>query len=44
VWSLTPRASRSHSVEGDDAGWYRSPQLLAVLVLILVVVLYIIFI
>ena len=44
VWSLTPRSSRTHSVEGDDAGWYRSPQLLGVLVLILVVVLYIIFI
>jgi SSS family solute:Na+ symporter len=44
VWSLTPRASRTHSVEGDDAGWYRSPQLLAALVLILVVVLYILFI
>ncbi|RTL66880.1 MAG: Na+/galactose cotransporter [Pseudonocardiaceae bacterium] len=43
VWSLTPRSSRTHTAEGDDAGWYRSPQLLAVLVLILVVVLYIIF-
>ncbi|GAY11571.1 sodium:solute symporter family protein [Pseudonocardia sp. N23] len=43
VWSLTPRASRTHSVEGDDAGWYRSPKLLGVLVLILVVILYILF-
>jgi SSS family solute:Na+ symporter len=43
VWSLTPRATRQHSIEGEDAGWYRSPGLLAVLVLVLTLVLYILF-
>lgn len=43
VWSLTPKADRTHSVEGDDAGWYRSPALLGTLVIVLVIVLYILF-
>jgi SSS family solute:Na+ symporter len=40
VWQLTPKESRSHETTGDDAGWYRSPVLLAGLVLGLTVVLY----
>ncbi|GAA4698674.1 sodium:solute symporter family protein [Pseudonocardia yuanmonensis] len=43
VWSLTSKEERVHSAEGDDAGWYRSPALLAVGVLVLTAVLYIIF-
>ncbi|MBP2369425.1 sodium:solute symporter family protein [Pseudonocardia parietis] len=42
VWSLTPKAARTHSTEGDDAGWYRSPAVLAVAVLALTVILYIV--
>jgi solute:Na+ symporter, SSS family len=44
VWSLTPASARSHTATGADAGWYRSPQLLGGLVLVLTVILYIIFI
>ncbi|MGE3286087.1 MAG: sodium:solute symporter family protein [Pseudonocardia sp.] len=40
VWELTPKDARTHSTTGDDAGWYRSPNLLGAGVLILVVVLY----
>ncbi|HZG88771.1 MAG TPA: sodium:solute symporter family protein [Pseudonocardia sp.] len=40
VWQLTPKESRSHATTGDDAGWFRSPALLAGLVLGLTVVLY----
>ena len=40
VWSLTPQADRTHTTTGDDAGWYRSPALLAVIVLVLTAGLY----
>jgi SSS family solute:Na+ symporter len=43
VYSLTPKADRTHSTTGDDAGWYRSPMLLGVGVLVLTVVLNIVF-
>jgi len=43
VYSLTPKADRSHSTTGEDAGWYRSPALLGGGVLALTTVLYIIF-
>ncbi|MET0234750.1 MAG: Na+/galactose cotransporter, partial [Kibdelosporangium sp.] len=43
VWSLTPRADRKHSVDGEDSGWYRRPGVLAVGVLALTVILNIIF-
>jgi SSS family solute:Na+ symporter len=42
VWSLTPKQTRSHSTTGEDAGWYRSPTLLGVLVLVLTAGLYLI--
>ncbi|MFB9905914.1 sodium:solute symporter family protein [Allokutzneria oryzae] len=44
VYSLTPKADRSHSVTGEDAGWYRSPTTLGVGVLVLTAVLSLIFI
>jgi solute:Na+ symporter, SSS family len=43
VWSLTPRKSRMHDVDGADRGWYRKPGVLAGGVLALTVVLNIIF-
>ncbi|MEJ2855573.1 MULTISPECIES: sodium:solute symporter family protein [unclassified Saccharothrix] len=43
VWSLTPKEDRRHSTTGEDAGWYRSPVLLGVGVLVLTVVLNIVF-
>lgn len=43
VWSLTPKESRTHASTGEDAGWYRSPVTLGVIVLVLTVVLYIVF-
>ncbi|AOS62301.1 sodium:solute symporter family protein [Actinoalloteichus hymeniacidonis] len=43
VWSLTPKADRTHSTTGRDAGWYRSPALLGSGALALAVVLNIIF-
>ncbi|MEU4441775.1 sodium:solute symporter family protein [Actinosynnema sp. NPDC050801] len=43
VYSLTPKEDRKHSTTGDDAGWYRSPVLLGVGVLVLTAVLNIIF-
>ncbi|PRY34345.1 sodium:solute symporter family protein [Umezawaea tangerina] len=43
VYSLTPKADRTHSTTGDDAGWYRSPALLGGGVLVLTTALYIIF-
>ncbi|RZQ59361.1 sodium:solute symporter family protein [Amycolatopsis suaedae] len=43
VYSLTPKESRQHSTTGDDAGWYRSPGLLAGIVLVVTIVLNIIF-
>ncbi|ROP40479.1 sodium:solute symporter family protein [Saccharothrix texasensis] len=43
VYSLTPKADRVHSTTGDDAGWYRSPLLLGIGVLLLTAVLNIIF-
>jgi solute:Na+ symporter, SSS family len=42
VWALTSKEDRSHSATGEDAGWYRSPVLLGVLVLALTVALYLI--
>ncbi|MEJ8279852.1 sodium:solute symporter family protein [Pseudonocardia spirodelae] len=43
TWSLTPKEARTHSTEGDDAGWYRSPGVLGAVVLALTVVLYVAF-
>ena len=43
VWSLTPKESRVHSSEGEDSGWYRSPVVLGIGVLVLTVVLYVVF-
>ncbi|NUT94519.1 MAG: sodium:solute symporter family protein [Saccharothrix sp.] len=43
VWSLTPKEDRRHSATGEDAGWYRSPVLLGVGVLVLTLVLNIVF-
>ncbi|WP_433264471.1 sodium:solute symporter family protein [Actinosynnema sp. CS-041913] len=43
VYSLTPKESRRHSATGEDAGWYRSPLLLGIGVLVLTIVLNIIF-
>lgn len=43
VYSLTPKQDRLHSTEGQDAGWYRSPGLLAGIVLVVVVLLNIAF-
>jgi solute:Na+ symporter, SSS family len=43
VWSLTPRESRRHSTEGQDAGWYRRPGVLAAGALVLTLALNIIF-
>ena len=42
TWSLTPKADRSHSTSGEDAGWIKSPVVLGVGVLVLTVVLYIV--
>ncbi|MDT7706087.1 MAG: solute:Na+ symporter, family [Pseudonocardiales bacterium] len=42
TWSLTPRESRDHAITREDAGWYRSPVTLGVIVLVLIVVLYIV--
>ena len=43
VWSLTPKQDRQHSADGQDAGWYRSPALMAGVVLVVVVLLNIAF-
>ncbi|XVS63423.1 sodium:solute symporter family protein [Actinosynnema sp. CA-299493] len=43
VYSLTPKEDRRHSTTGEDAGWYRSPLLLGIGVLLLTAVLNIIF-
>ncbi|WP_309113942.1 sodium:solute symporter family protein [Saccharothrix sp.] len=43
VWSMTPKENRRHSTTGEDAGWYRSPALLGIGVLVLTVVLNIVF-
>ncbi|MBW0088875.1 sodium:solute symporter family protein [Pseudonocardia sp. KRD-184] len=40
VWQLTPKADRSHTTTGEDAGWYRSPALLGGIVLVLTAALY----
>jgi solute:Na+ symporter, SSS family len=42
VWALTPKADRMHETTGEDAGWYRSPTVLAIAVLVLTVALYLI--
>lgn len=42
VWSLTPRGDRTHRRTAEDAGWYRSPVVLGVSVLVLTVVLYVV--
>ncbi|MEC3981219.1 sodium:solute symporter family protein [Amycolatopsis sp. H20-H5] len=43
VYSLTPKADRTHSDTGENAGWYRKPTLLAGIVLVLTIALNIIF-
>ncbi|MBW0104698.1 sodium:solute symporter family protein [Pseudonocardia sp. KRD291] len=43
VWSLTPKETRTHSTEGEDSGWYRSPAVLGGGVLVLTAVLYVVF-
>jgi solute:Na+ symporter, SSS family len=42
TWSLTPRADRGGKGTGEDAGWYRSPVLLAVVVAVITVALYLV--
>jgi SSS family solute:Na+ symporter len=42
TWSLTPKESRQHEATGDDAGWYRSPTLLAGVVAVITIGLYLI--
>ncbi len=39
VWSLTPRDQLRHSTVGEDSGWYRSPVILGIGVLILTLIL-----
>ncbi|MEK6441226.1 sodium:solute symporter family protein [Pseudonocardia sp. T1-2H] len=43
VWSLTSKADRQHTSDGEDSGWYRRPGVLGGGVLALTVVLYVIF-
>jgi len=43
VYGLTPKESLRHSTTGEDAGWYRSPLLLGIGVLVLTLVLSVIF-
>ncbi|MBW4716483.1 sodium:solute symporter family protein [Saccharothrix obliqua] len=43
VYSLTPRETRKHSATGENAGWYRSPVVLGIGVLVLTLVLNIVF-
>jgi SSS family solute:Na+ symporter len=43
VWSLTPKEARQHETTGENAGWYRSPAILAGGVLVLAIVLNVIF-
>jgi SSS family solute:Na+ symporter len=43
VWSLTTKEERTHATHGDDAGWYRSPVVLGIGVLVLTTILYILF-
>jgi len=40
VWSLTPKESRGHDATGENAGWYRSPVTLGIIVLVLTALLY----
>jgi SSS family solute:Na+ symporter len=42
TWSLTPKESRAHEATGDDAGWFRSPALLAGIVAVITIALYLI--
>jgi SSS family solute:Na+ symporter len=42
TWALTPKESRMHEATGDDAGWYRSPALLASIVAVITIALYLI--
>jgi SSS family solute:Na+ symporter len=42
TWSLTPKETRQHEATGDDAGWYRSPALLAGVVAVITIALYLI--
>ena len=42
TWALTPKESRMHEATGDDAGWYRSPKLLAAVVAVITVALYLV--
>jgi SSS family solute:Na+ symporter len=43
VYSLTPKEDRQHAATGEDAGWYRSPAVLAGGVLVVIVLLNIAF-
>ena len=43
VYSLTPKEDRQHAATGSDAGWYRSPAVLAGGVLVVIVLLNIAF-
>ncbi|GAB3276768.1 sodium:solute symporter family protein [Parasphingorhabdus pacifica] len=43
VYSLTPKASRTASTSGEDAGWYRRPGLMAGIVLVITIALNFIF-
>ena len=43
VYSLTPAQDRRHAATGEDAGWYRSPVVLAGAVLVVIVLLNIAF-
>ncbi|GDY32430.1 sodium:solute symporter family protein [Gandjariella thermophila] len=43
VWSLTPKEARRHETTGENAGWYRSPAVLAGIVAVLAIVLNVIF-
>ncbi|MBK1785857.1 sodium:solute symporter family protein [Prauserella cavernicola] len=43
VYSMTPKERLKHATTGDDAGWYRSPGLLAGIALVITIVLNFIF-
>ncbi|WP_019812185.1 sodium:solute symporter family protein [Saccharomonospora halophila] len=43
VYSLTPRENLTHSTDGEDAGWYRSPAILAGIVLAVTILFNIVF-
>ncbi len=43
VYGLTPKESLKHDATGENAGWYRSPGLLAGIALAITIVLNIVF-